>query len=227
MKTITIIDDSYMDCLLLNAWFKLDKRYQVIKEYNSGVDAIKESENLQSDFCIIDSRMPLLNGIETTILLLQKGYKGKIVVVSHAYYHDYRQQSQIAGAHGYCSKDKNSIFDTLAKIEIEHVSFDESKYGNWKKQTEAHKLKNKDIDTKIGLLNPHHKKILLYSCKGLNTVEISELMDLKKHTVEQYRAAMLQLLGFNSMGQAIAWAIASHIINHSDVITPPYQKEIK
>jgi DNA-binding CsgD family transcriptional regulator len=67
---------------------------------------------------------------------------------------------------------------------------------------------------------------LLYSCKGFSTGEISEFMGLKKHTVEQYRAAMLQLLGFSTLAQAIAWAIASHIINHSEVFTPPPSKHM-
>mgnify|MGYP000535317870 FL=1 len=54
----------------------------------------------------------------------------------------------------------------------------------------------------------------------MSTEEIGELMNLKKHTVEQYRAAMLQLLEFKSLAQATAWAVANHLVKPGDVYTP-------
>jgi NarL family two-component system response regulator LiaR len=225
MKSITIIDDNNVDCLLLKSWFNQNNNFKVIHQYHSGIDAIKDSELLQSEYCIIDVGMPLLNGIDTSILLLQKGYKGKILLVSHAYSHEYMIKAKKACVHGYCMKDRDVILNCIVRMETEAFCFDEIAYKDWKKFTEKHNLQKKDADYKVVLLNPHHRKILLYSCKGFSTGEISEFMGLKKHTVEQYRAAMLQLLGFSTLAQAIAWAIASHIINHSEVFTLPHQNK--
>ncbi len=86
MKTITIIDDCHLDSQLLVSWLQTDNSYKVQNIYHSGLDAIKQIEIAQTDFCLIDACMPLLNGIETAVLLLQKGYKGKVILINHAYY---------------------------------------------------------------------------------------------------------------------------------------------
>jgi len=78
MKTITLIDDNHTDFLLLNTWLSQDKRHKVLSHYHCGIDTIKNVGHIVSDICIIDTYMPMLTGMETTFLLLKKGYTGKI-----------------------------------------------------------------------------------------------------------------------------------------------------
>jgi len=221
MKTITIIDDCHLDSQLLVSWLHTDTSYKVVNIYHSGIDAIKQIEILQTHFCLIDACMPLLNGIETAVLLLQKGYKGKVILISHAYYTEHKLKCMDVKLHGYCIKKEFDIFSTLAKVEAEQYSYEDNLFKDWEKLTHLHELKNNDIDKRIELLNPHYKKILLYASKGLNTNEVAILMGLKKHTVEQYRSNMMSQMGFANIAQAISWAIVNHIIPHGEVITPP------
>ncbi len=219
MKTITIVDDSHLDSNLIKAWLETDKTYQVHTIYYSGIDAIANVEDINTDFCLIDAHMPLLNGVNTTTILLKHNYKGKLLLMSHAFSLKCMAEAKNAGAHGYCHKDKESLIHALVNAENNIVSFDENSFETWKQKSSTNNLHHKDKDPRIDLLNAHHHKILSYSCKGLSTEEIGELMNLKKHTVEQYRAAMLQLLEFKSLAQATAWAVANHLVKPGDVYT--------
>ena len=227
MKTITLIDDNHLDLSLLKSWFETSKEYKVVHLFYSGIDALQQIELVKTDICIIDTRMPLLSGIETATLMLHKGYKGKIIGVSHAYYHEDMQKSMAAGTHGYCRKEKDSVYTTLTKVDSEGHCFDMHYYEDWKYFSEHRDLITKDEDGRTRLLNPHFKKILLYSCIGLTTDQMGELMGLKKHTVEQYRANMLQQLEFSNIAQATAWAIANQIISLSQAYASTVGMHIK
>jgi DNA-binding NarL/FixJ family response regulator len=220
MKTITLIDDSHLDLLLINNWLAQNNRYKVVSHYYSGIDAVRETAQLNSDICIIDTYMPLLTGMETTFLLIQKGYKGKILGVSHTFHNQDMIQSREAGANGYCRKEEIAIIETLRRIENENTCFDSMHFNDWNAKNKNNRLTEKDEDLRKKLVNPYFKKILLYSSKGLSSEEIGKLLGLKKHTIEQYRASMLKQLGFNNMAHAVAWAYASYVINHSEAFTP-------
>lgn len=218
MKTITIIDDNPIDACLLNNWVTTYNNYKVAHIYHCGVDAKKDCNHINADFCIIDVCMPLLNGFDTATLLIKKGFKGKILLVSHAYCPDYLSKSKNAGAHAYCYKDKNVILSTLAKLELQSNYFDNEYYYEWEEFTQKKNLHKKDSDGRIALVNPNFKKILLYSAQGLTAHDIGLKMNLKKHTIDQYRRDLLQQLGFKNITQAVAWAFTCHIINHSEVL---------
>lgn len=105
--------------------------------------------------------IPLLNGFDTTLLLLQKGFTGRILIVSHAYREDYLLNSKKYGAHAFCSKDKNIIFYTIEKLGQQDFYFDALHYDNWENITQTNSLHKKDDDERIALINPNFKKILL------------------------------------------------------------------
>lgn len=227
MKSITIIDDSILDAQLLKDWLEKDNHSQQINIYHSGIDALAHAEDIKPDIYIIDAQMPLLNGLDTAILILHRGYTGKILLISHAFYSECMVTAKKIGVSGYCQKEKQVVLSTLSKIEFGEMCFDHTHFAIWNTNSDINCLQQKDKNPKIDLLNPHHHKILAYSCTGLSTDEIGKLMNLKKHTVEQYRAAMLQLLEFTSLAQATAWAVASHIIKHGDVFVPPHKTMVK
>lgn len=220
MKTITIIDDSHLDSNLIKVCLETNKAYNVHTMYHSGIDAIANAEDINTDICLVDAHMPLLNGVNTITILLKHHYNGKLILMSHAFSLKCMVEAKNAGAHAYCHKDKESLINTLAKAESELVCFDEKSFETWKQKSSVIDLHRKDKDPRVDRLNTHHHKILSYSCKGLSTEEIGELMNLKKHTVEQYRAAMLQLLEFKSLAQATAWAVANNLVKPGDVYTP-------
>ncbi|MCU0422570.1 MAG: response regulator transcription factor [Bacteroidia bacterium] len=219
MKTLTIIDDSHLDIQLLKCWIENSKDYKIVSIYNSSIEVIHNIVEIQSDICLIDAHMPLVDGIDVITLLLKKGYSGKPILMSHAFNYKHMVGALNGGAFGYCPKEKNELFQMLSKVIERNNGFDEKLFANWDSITKIKQLSKKDQDPKFELLNSNHLKILSYSCQGLTTTEIADAMKLKKHTIEQYRANMLQILGFSTMPQATAWAIANHLVKHGEVYT--------
>ncbi|MFX1325637.1 MAG: response regulator [Promethearchaeota archaeon] len=83
---IFIIDDDIDIVLLFGQFLEMNGHEIVGKAYN-GEDAIKTFKNLQSnpDIILMDHRMPLKNGLETSKELLNMGCKSKIIFVSADY----------------------------------------------------------------------------------------------------------------------------------------------
>lgn len=217
MKKIVVIDDDPIDVQLIEAWFTFEPTYIVVKHFYNGIDAVRYIDINETDICIVDMRMPFLNGVETMVLLRQKGYKGIMLGVSHAFYHEDSIQSEKVGANGYCEKTMPIILNTLNRINKEAFVFDRELYKKWENASKQNKLHTKDEDGRKKLLNPHFKKILTFTYQGLTTTQMADAMKLKKHTVEQYRANMLQELGFANICQATTWAILNNVFVISEL----------
>lgn len=220
---ITLIDDCSSDLNIIKNWFEEDGNYFVEKVYHSSVDALSQVENIDTAFCLIDIKMPLLNGIDLTYLLIKKGYSGNIIGMSHGYNQTDLINIKKAGAIAYCSKDKNGILNTINKIKQQKDCFDTSQLNHWKLKTESQKLHEKDLVEKAHLLSPVDKKFLQLSCKGLKTPEIAKLLGLSVNTINQYRSQLFQKLEITNITQAVAWAIGTHTIEHCEICTTPPQ----
>jgi DNA-binding NarL/FixJ family response regulator len=218
---ITLIDDCSSDLNVIKNWFEEDGNYQVEKVYHSSVDALSQAENIDTAFCLIDIKMPLLNGIDLTYLLIKKGYSGNIIGISHGYNQPDLMNIKKAGAIAYCRKNKIDILNTLNIIKQQKDCFNPSHLYHWKLKTETQNLHEKDLVEKVHLLSPIDKKILQLSSKGLKTPEIALSLILSINTINQYRSQLFQKLGTNNITHAVAWALATHTIEHCEVCTPP------
>jgi NarL family two-component system response regulator LiaR len=221
MKTIAIIDDNLIDAKCIEQWCLHLPNTVVIKHFNTGFDAINHAQTFEANILIVDMHLPLLCGLDTISLLRTKNYRGKIIGTSHAFRQEHKSKLIDLGANGYCQKERASLQRVLSIVISNGCAYTQHDFEEWKSSTHLKKLHEKDEDDRIKLLNPHYKKILLYTYQGLNTAEMSEKMGLKKHTIEQYRSGMLQQLGFKNMCQAAAWAILHKIIVTSE-LPPPH-----
>lgn len=221
MKQLAIIEDNHTDALCIQKWCLDLPNIRLIKHFYNGFDAIHDSQIFLADIVVVDMHLPLICGLNTISLLLEKKINGKIIGTSHAFNSKHLLKLKEFGVHGYSEKRKEPFLEVLSlvssgKCGLEHINFEE-----WDKRTKSFKLHEKDVDERLNLLNPHYKNILLYTYQGLTTSDMAVKMRLKKHTIEQYRSTMLQQLGFTNMCQATAWAIFHKIIITSELPPPP------
>jgi len=83
---IFIIDDD-IDIILLFEQFLIFKEHEIVAKAYNGEEAIEIFNNLQykPDIILMDHRMPLKNGIETTTELLNINPNIKIIFISADY----------------------------------------------------------------------------------------------------------------------------------------------
>ncbi|MFW9973105.1 MAG: response regulator transcription factor [Candidatus Odinarchaeota archaeon] len=80
---VFIVDDDRNILALYSLYFKL-YGLNVIGKANNGFDAIKQlkNHNIKPDVIIIDYHMPLIDGIETSKLILKINKSFKIIMIS-------------------------------------------------------------------------------------------------------------------------------------------------
>ena len=86
MAKIFIIDDD-ADIVLLFEQFLVIEGHEIVAKAYNGVNAIEIFKNLQNnpDIVLMDHRMPLKNGLETTKAILEINPNSKIIFISADY----------------------------------------------------------------------------------------------------------------------------------------------
>ncbi len=119
MHTVLIVDDELiirqgLKCII--EWDKLG--FRIIGEASNGKDALDFILQKNPDVVMMDIRIPKLSGLEVVEQVRQKGYLGKIIILSGFSDFKYAQQAIRFGVEYYLTKpiDEDELTETILKI---------------------------------------------------------------------------------------------------------------
>jgi len=101
---ILVIDDEPPNCMLMEAFLKRCPHKHTTKACYSGADAIAMAESWKPDLIFIDIHMPGLDGIATVKSIRDKGFPGKIIIVTADHRSENARMGAKAGANGFLAK---------------------------------------------------------------------------------------------------------------------------
>ncbi|GJM61367.1 response regulator transcription factor [Persicobacter diffluens] len=168
-------------------------------ESENGKEAVEKALEDPADIILMDLKMPIMDGLEASKIILEKNEKSKIIALTM-----YDEPKMIAhmlemGIHGYILKDRSP--EELGKA-IEEV-YQRGFYHN-EHIKEALKKANKDKSTKKMdqfTISKREREILGFICLEYTTEDISQILNLSSRTIENHRNNMMQKLGVrNSAG---------------------------
>jgi DNA-binding NarL/FixJ family response regulator len=110
---VLIADDHPTYAEALRAFLSTDDRIEVVGSAGNGLLAVEMAAELEPDLVLMDLEMPVMNGLEATRILTERG--GARVILLTASGSDDVDSAMSAGAAGYLSKGIDS--STL----LEHV----------------------------------------------------------------------------------------------------------
>lgn len=174
---------------------------KVIFEAKNGLELIAflERSSFIPDICIIDIKMPEMDGFATVTKIKKKWNAIKILVLSAYQQDEYIVQMILAGANGYLSKDctlkelKNAILSIY-----EHDMYISELFSQ--KQIAAVQYGT----VKLPDLTEKELQLLRLSIKDISYHEIAALMKTTYKSVEGYRSKIFQKLGIKTrVGMAI------------------------
>lgn len=189
-------------------------RLEVIYLAENGFELLQRMETQTPDIAIVDFRMPILNGIETTRQICERFPATKVLILSMYSEDEFVKSAIENGANGYLSKDDDPL--EIAKaiysiIETGYYLNDRTSkllIANMMKKGE---LKPNFFGSKEQLTDTE-KMVLRMICEELTTQEIADKIFKSKRTVETIRTNLLQKTGAKNIAGLVMYAIKNEII---------------
>ena len=202
---LLIVDDHQMIRDGLRFMLELQKKKYtlIIDEAENGEDGIEKAKKMNYDLIMMDYQLPKLNGVETTISILNNKPQTKVLALSNYHEHMHIANFLKAGARGFALKNIGP--DELVKA-IDIILDGKNYYSN----EVAVKLINFKHDMlpqsplekmkKYGLSKREIEVLKLIALENTND-EIACKLFISRRTVDSHRQSLLNKLKVkNSMG---------------------------
>jgi two-component system, NarL family, invasion response regulator UvrY len=183
--------------------------FEVTIEASDGQELIENLQNAEevSDICILDIRMPRMDGYETLKELKRKWPSIKVLIFS-AFYEEYSMIEMLRnGANGYLEKNctPGKLQQALAYIYSNEYYYSEVVA---KKIFDLHQHKSRLIPK----ITDREMEFLCYCCTELSYKEIGELMGVSVRTIEAFRDALFDKFSLKTRTGLAIFALQNGIV---------------
>ncbi len=184
-----------------------------------GEELLQLVEEVRPDLVLTDIKMPRLDGIAATRILLQRYPDLKIIALSMYEEEDLIVEMLEAGARGYLLKnaDKKEIMEAVLTVSGGNIFYC--------KHTTAHLVslivKSKfDVRKKAyeSVFTDREKEIIRLICRQHTAQEIGQRLYLSKRTVEGYRTRILDKMDVKNTAGVVIFALKHHLIGEGDIL---------
>jgi DNA-binding NarL/FixJ family response regulator/class 3 adenylate cyclase len=213
---VLIVDDQ----ALVRAGFRMileaESDMEVAGEAADGRAAVDEARRLRPDVVLMDVRMPELDGIEATRMLLgQDGVSTRVVMLTTFDMDEYVYEALRAGASGFLLKDVPpeqlvegiravASGDALLAPSITRRVIEEFV----RRPPDAARVTSPKVDE----LTPKELEVLERLARGLSNAEIAQELFISETTVKTHVAHVLRKLGLRDRVQAVVFAYESGVV---------------
>lgn len=182
---------------------------KVIAEASNGKEFLEVLEKYKDevDIILMDIRMPVMDGIEATLIAKEKYPELKIVAISMNAEGNNLKKMIDAGVNGFLIKNVKKAELGLALRLIKN----DGVYYSKELMTEIVKLKEEKKE-KTEELTDREIEVLKLVSQGLSNQEIADKLFISKRTVEGHKTLLLQKTGSKNMIGLLIYAINNEII---------------
>ena len=202
VTTLIIIDDDKIIRDALRALLGQAEGMKVIGEASDGRAGVELVLGQKPDVVLMDMGLPLLNGMEATRQLRERGYRRGIVMISmHTERHLVRGTRE-AGADAYVLKEH--AFDQLP-LAIAAANRRESYFSPQLGELDG------DAAGLTGSLTPREREVLQMLAEGATAKEIAFSLQLSSKTVDVHRANLQRKLNAGTLADLTRIALREGI----------------
>lgn len=206
---VVLIDDEPMVRAGLAAIIDSDIGLEVVGEAGDGADAIDLVQRTQPDIVIMDVRMPQLNGLEATRLLVARQDPPRVLILTTFDSDDYVFEALRAGADGFVLKRAQP--EELIRAVYVVAGGEVLLYPQKVREMAAEAGRREDLAS-VAQLSDREQEVLSLMARGLSNVEIAGELFLGSETVKTYVSSLLGKLGARDRTQAVIRAFESGFI---------------
>jgi DNA-binding NarL/FixJ family response regulator len=191
---------------------RADPEIDVVGEAGDGEEAVALARELKPDVVLMDVRMPKLDGIAATRLLLQEEDAPRVLVLTTFDLDEYVYGALHAGASGFLLKDAPEE-QLAAAIRVAADGGALFSAGVTRRLIERFaQLGTAAPPRGLDELSPRELEVLRLIARGNSNAEIAAQLVLSEHTVKTHVARILQKLDLRDRTQAVIVAYESGLV---------------
>jgi DNA-binding NarL/FixJ family response regulator len=199
----------------------LEQGMEVVGTAVDGRDAYTKALEWRPDVVLMDIRMPGMDGVEGTELILRALPDTKVLILTTFDDAELILRVLEKGVHGYLLKDMPSeaiisaiqtVYNggTVLQPDITATLLSElKKVSEWHPDN-AHPLHSNELD-QLSLLTEREKEVLALLGQGLNNKEIAGLLIITEGTVKNHVSNVIAKLGLRDRTQAAVFSVRHQI----------------
>jgi DNA-binding NarL/FixJ family response regulator len=197
---------------------RADSEIDVVGEAGDGEEAVALARELKPDVVLMDVRMPKLDGIAATRLLLQEEDAPRVLVLTTFDLDEYVYGALHAGASGFLLKDAPEE-QLAAAIRVAADGGALFSAGVTRRLIERYaQLGTAAPPRGLDELSPRELEVLRLIARGNSNAEVAAQLVLSEHTVKTHVARILQKLDLRDRTQAVIVAYESGLVRPGDTL---------
>ncbi|GAA1103150.1 response regulator transcription factor [Kitasatospora arboriphila] len=212
MTTVLIVDDQPLQRYGFRMLLESRPDTAVVGEAGHGAEAVRLAAELRPDVVLMDVRMPGMDGIEATRLIVAAGGRSRVLVLTTFDLDEYAHAALRAGASGFLLKDARPE-ELLAGIRAvaEGDAVVAPAVTRRLLDAYAHRLPGRPPDAaeqepRLAALTDREREILVAVGRGWTNGEIAQRLVLSESTVKTHVGRVLAKIGARDRVQAVIFA---------------------
>jgi DNA-binding NarL/FixJ family response regulator len=207
------------DQALVRAGFRMileaESDLVVVGDAADGVEAVAAVLELGPDVVLMDVRMPVMDGIEATRRLVERGdSKASIVMLTTFDMDEYVYDALRVGASGFLLKDvpPEQLVAGIRTVAQGDALLSPVITRRVIEEFVRHPPPTRRSATGVDELTPRELEVLTLLARGLSNAEIAARLFVSETTVKTHVARVLQKLGLRDRVQAVVFAYESGLV---------------
>jgi two-component system, NarL family, response regulator NreC len=222
---LMLVDDHDVVRTGLKSFLEAQGGLKVVAEAGSGVEALRDAEDINPDVVVMDITMPQMDGLEATRRLKKICPNCKVLALTVHEDRQYFFQMLAAGASGYITKQAaaDELVAAIRTVASGNVYL-QPVLARWllddyhrlsefslAEGAQAHGAvkgkKEKDV------LSKREMQVLELVAEGLTTPQISEKLGISPKTVARHRERIMNKLNIHSSTELVRYAFKTGLID--------------
>jgi DNA-binding NarL/FixJ family response regulator len=185
-----------------------------VQEAENGEDLLQGIPAAEPDVILMDLRMPLKDGIETTKVLSKQYPHIHVIVLSMYEDEKFVYHLMENGAHGYLLKNAEPQEIRRAVMEVKEKGYYLNNFVNRILLKRSH-AKQKVVPTLNNeiTLNDKERDVLKYICMEFTAQEIAQKMDISPRTVEAIKDRLMERFGSKNTAGLVFFAVKNNLVD--------------
>ncbi|TMB86643.1 MAG: response regulator transcription factor [Chloroflexi bacterium] len=209
VPTVMVVDDQTLFRRGLMMLLQSDTRIKIVDDAASGAEAMEKMGKNAADIVLLDIKMPVMDGIETTRRIINAFPKTKVLILTTFENDGYVVQALQAGASGYLLKDSQpeAILSAMLAIMSGERVMTQSVADQF-----LNLLNGSVPKERYDGMTRREVEILKLLGQGLTNKQIAYRLKISEKTVRNHISNFYAKLGVGDRSQAVLYAVRKGLV---------------